>query len=57
MGLWKIDTVSSEGWHQQMMRRHKRKMLVLDVLGVLLIVVLTVGMWFLFEWTGDQVHP
>ena len=53
MGLWKIDDVSSEAWARKMIRRH-RIITALEVLGMIAFVV---GMWFLFKWAADAMHP
>lgn len=53
MGLWKIDTVSREGWHQQQLRRHR----IISILEAVGLIAFAVGMWFLFQWAADVMRP
>ena len=57
MGIYKIDNVSSEEWHRRKMRRYHIKMLCLTAVEILLIAAVVVGMWFLYVWASDQIHP
>ena len=57
MGLWKIDNVSSEAWHERQMRIHSIKQWILTIFEIALIVGFVVGMWYLFLWASDQIHP
>lgn len=57
MGLWKIDNVTSEEWHNRQMRLHSIKMWALTILEIALIIGVVAGMWFIFCWASDQIHP
>lgn len=57
MGLWKVDNVSSEEWHRRMMRRHDIRQWTITVIEILLLAGLVVGIWYLFMWASEQIHP
>ena len=54
MGLWKIDNVTSEEWHNRQMRLHSIKMWALTILEIALIIGFLVGRIpysFEFRWS------
>jgi len=57
MGLWKVDNVSSEEWQRRMMRRHDIRQWTITVIEILLLAGLVVGVWYLFMWASEQIHP
>ena len=57
VGLWKVDNVSSEEWHRKQMRRHDIKQWVLTIIEIILMVGVVVGMYYLFMWASNQIHP
>ena len=57
MGIWKIDNVSSEEWQRRQMRRYNIKQWSLVILEIALIIGFVVGMWHVYTWAGDVMHP
>ena len=61
MGLRRITgqqfPISPEEWHKRQLRRHNIKMWTLKIIEGVLIIILFVGMMYLFMWASDQIHP
>ena len=61
MGLRRITgqqfQISPEEWHKRQMRRHSIVQWIKTIAEIALLIGLVVGMWHLFIWASDQVHP